>query len=97
MTSTNRTADRRSIQRSSTVTAPTSAQPTDANAQAFAATPPSIFKLGLGDTASISASHEQGTIIARTEYLNSEPSYLLRYKANDGRAVEAWWQESALT
>lgn len=68
----------------------------DAATAAFAAIPPSIFKFSLGEPASIAASHEQGTIIGRAEYLNSEPSYLLRYKANDGRATEQWWQESAL-
>ena len=39
---------------------------------------------------------EGGTIVARGEYIAGENQYLLRYQANDGRAVEQWWGESAL-
>ena len=42
-------------------------------------------------------SGEQGTIIGRAEYVFMENQYNLRYVAADGRAVEAWWGESALT
>lgn len=56
----------------------------------------SSFAFELGQPARISASHEAGNIIARSEALHGENQYLLRYKANDGRAVEAWWAESAL-
>lgn len=44
----------------------------------------------------ITASGEQGEVIGRAEYAHAEDAYLLRYKAANGRAVEAWWSESAL-
>lgn len=52
------------------------------------------FRFGLGDDA-VLKSGEAGEIIGRAEYLNSEPNYLLRYTAADGRQVEQWWAESA--
>ncbi len=54
------------------------------------------MKFALNAEAVITASSEVGTIIGRAEYSASECSYLIRYKAADGRAVEAWWQESAI-
>jgi hypothetical protein len=42
-------------------------------------------------------SNETGTVIGRAQYVVSEASYLVRYKAGDGRQVEGWWGESALT
>lgn len=54
-------------------------------------------KLRLGLTATIECSGEKGTIIGVAHYLDSPPSALVRYKCGDGRAVEAWWTESALT
>lgn len=56
----------------------------------------SKFAFNLNDSVKIIASQEHGIIIARAEYAVSDPSYLLRYKCADGRAVEAWWTESAL-
>ena len=50
----------------------------------------------LNQVVKISSSGEQGTIHGRAEYTTSEPSYLLRYVAADGRASEAWWPESTL-
>ena len=50
----------------------------------------------LGSLTYIRASGEGGTIVARGEYIAGENQYLLRYQANDGRAVEQWWGESAL-
>jgi len=55
------------------------------------------FRFELGDNVGIIVSSERGMVIARAEYLESEPQYLLRYKAADGRACEAWWAENALT
>lgn len=40
---------------------------------------------------------KKGTVIGRAEYSFSDPSYLVRYKCADGRAVESWWPESALS
>lgn len=54
------------------------------------------MKFELNQFVSITASGESGIVIGRAEYANSENSYLLRYRAADGRAVETWWQESAL-
>jgi len=45
----------------------------------------------------IDASGENGEVIARAQYATSEDTYLLRYKSADGRAVEAWWGESAIS
>jgi hypothetical protein len=55
------------------------------------------MKFELKQTLTITASGERGEVIARAEYATAEPSYLLRYKCADGRAVEAWWTESSLS
>ena len=55
-----------------------------------------IFDFRIGDTLKIICSEEQGEVIGRAEYATSEDSYYLRYKAADGRAVDAWWPVSAL-
>jgi hypothetical protein len=55
------------------------------------------FKFALGQSVAISASGESGQIVGRAEYEHAENSYYVRYKAADGRAVEAWWTESALS
>jgi hypothetical protein len=54
------------------------------------------LKLELGSKAVIAASGERGEVIGVAVYAVAETSYLLRYKAADGRAVEAWWNASAL-
>ena len=40
---------------------------------------------------------ETGKVIARAEYYNAESSYQVRYTAGDGRKVEQWWAEDALS
>lgn len=50
----------------------------------------------LNETVVISVSGETGVVIGRAEWASSEPSYEVRYKSADGRAVEAWWVEAAL-
>lgn len=55
------------------------------------------FKFGLTDTVTITTSGETGEVIGRAEYTTSENTYLVRYCSADGRAVESWWGESALT
>ena len=57
---------------------------------------PEKFKFELKQQVTIATSGEQGAVIARAEYDHSENSYLIRYKAADGRAQESWWNESAL-
>lgn len=54
------------------------------------------MKFELGSTLIIS-DIESGLVIGRSEYTTAEPQYLIRYKAADGRMVEVWWTESALT
>lgn len=44
----------------------------------------------------ITVSGERGTVIGRAEYVSMDDQYLVRYCSADGRAVEAWWPESAL-
>jgi hypothetical protein len=53
-------------------------------------------KYGCATVVRLVLSNEAGVIIGRAEYLESEPSYYVRYKAADGRQVEAWWGESAI-
>lgn len=55
------------------------------------------FKFEMGARAKLSESDETGTVIGRAEYDQTENNYLLRYRAGDGRQIESWWGESALT
>lgn len=55
-----------------------------------------VLKFKLKQVVKLIDSDETGTIIGRAEYDTSEPSYLVRYKAGDGRQVESWWSESAI-
>lgn len=50
----------------------------------------------MGDYVKVAVSSEIGEVIAIAFYATDETRYLVRYRAGDGRAVEAWWQESAL-
>lgn len=54
------------------------------------------FSFSLGQMVIIGASGERGRVLGRAEYLDSAPSYFVRYKGADGRAVECWWGQSAL-
>jgi hypothetical protein len=54
------------------------------------------FAFALGVQVTI-AGNESGKVIGRSEYAHAERSYLIRYRAGDGRTVEGWWGESALT
>jgi hypothetical protein len=56
----------------------------------------STFSFNLQDRVKIAASGEAGKIVGGAEYVYGDPQYLLRYKANDGRAVEQWWASGAL-
>lgn len=55
------------------------------------------FAFELGQDVAIVASDERSTVVGRAEYLNSSNSYFVRYRCADGRAVEQWWTEDALT
>ncbi|PYJ07655.1 MAG: hypothetical protein DMF06_15085 [Verrucomicrobia bacterium] len=54
------------------------------------------FKFELGQIAVIAESGEKGKVVARAEYLECPPSYLMRYQQATGSAVEIWWTEAAL-
>lgn len=54
------------------------------------------FQFEVGQQVAIQASGESGEVLGRAEYATAENNYLIRYKAADGRATEAWWAESAL-
>ncbi len=55
------------------------------------------FKFKIGERVKLTESDEAGRVIGRAEYDYSENNYLLRYRAGDGRQIESWWGESALT
>lgn len=55
-----------------------------------------MFKFSLKQVVRIEESGETGTVIGRSEYDHADNSYLVRYKAADGRCVENWWTETAL-
>lgn len=54
------------------------------------------FTFDIGERVKLAASEEQGNVVGRAEYQHAEDSYLVRYKAGDGRQVEQWWTEDAL-
>lgn len=54
------------------------------------------YKFELLQRVCIIESNETGSVIGRASYVHAENCYLVRYKSNDGRAVETWWGESAL-
>lgn len=54
------------------------------------------FQFELGQQVAIATSGEHGTIKGRAEYTNTVNSYYLHYKAADGRACHAWWDEDTL-
>lgn len=56
----------------------------------------STFRFELHQMVVITASGETGEVIGRAEYASSGNDYRIRYRANDGRAVESWWNEDAL-
>lgn len=60
-----------------------------------------MSKIGLAATVAIvtapaDTSLERGVVVARTDYLGNETQYLVRYRAADGCATEAWWPRSVL-
>lgn len=52
------------------------------------------FKYDLGQKVEVIASGENGYVKARAQYMVEPNGYLILYKAADGRAVTAWWQEN---
>lgn len=58
--------------------------------------PRGTFRFSLGERVGLNDSNEIGRIIGRAEYSNQINSYLVRYRAGDGRQTEAWWTEDAI-
>jgi len=56
-----------------------------------------VFKFKLGEPVKIDISGEIGEVIGRTEYVATAPSYLVLFKAADGRAVTGWWEADFLS
>jgi hypothetical protein len=56
-----------------------------------------VFKFKLGEPVKIDISGEIGQVIGRTEYVATAPSYLVLFKAADGRAVTGWWEADFLS
>jgi len=56
----------------------------------------SVFAFGLRQLVGLVGSDERGTVIGRADYAENGRSYLVRYRAGDGRMTEAWWNEPAL-
>lgn len=54
------------------------------------------FANEIGHPVQLCFTEEMGEVIGRAEYANGENTYLVRYRAADGRMVEIWWGESAL-
>lgn len=54
------------------------------------------FKYDMAETVCLRESEEMGRVVGQAHYEDAGDSYLIRYKAGDGRQVEQWWAESAL-
>lgn len=54
------------------------------------------FDFKLGEGVKLVSSEETGTIIGQARYSESNPAYLIRYKAANGQLTEGWWSESTL-
>ena len=54
------------------------------------------FEFALKERVKLQLSDETGCVIGRAEYTNSGNSFLVRYKAGDGRQVESWIAADAL-
>ena len=55
------------------------------------------FLFNLHQTVELGISGEQGYVKGRAEHLNCCNQYYVHYKAADGRAVSAWFDEEDLT
>ena len=57
-----------------------------------------MFEFELGQPVVIKVSGEKGiVVVGAAKYQYTENSFLVRYCAGDGRAVESWWTSAALT
>ncbi|KER03384.1 hypothetical protein QPK14_20160 [Photorhabdus temperata subsp. temperata] len=56
-----------------------------------------MFRYNLKQAVKINISGEVGEIKGRAEYINNLNDYLVIYRASDGRAAEAWFDESEIS
>lgn len=54
------------------------------------------FLFDLTDSVELVASGERGIVVARTESVDADPRYRVRYRNAAGALTEKWWSESAL-
>lgn len=54
------------------------------------------FRFELGARVAIVPDGECGTLVARAEWLNSPPQYLVRFLEADGRVAERWMTEHSI-
>lgn len=55
-----------------------------------------MFKFNLGEKVKVLISGEAGYVKGRAEYADGQKQIFIHYKAADGRAVDAWFQEDEL-
>ena len=55
-----------------------------------------MFRFALNQNVVIAVSGETGVVIGRTEAVNQEANYQVRYKDAEGKAEVVWWTESSL-
>ncbi|MGJ0505631.1 MAG: hypothetical protein ACR652_00565 [Methylocystis sp.] len=55
------------------------------------------FKFNLRQSVALTQSAEAGVVVGRVEYTYSDNNYLIRYRSADGRQVQDWWPEDAIT
>ena len=56
----------------------------------------SEFEYEIGDRVCLKETNESGEIIGRAQYEMYPNSYLIRYKAADGRQVTFWWDVDSI-
>lgn len=55
------------------------------------------FKYEIGESVKMALTEERGVVTARAEYQSQAPQYYVLYKAADGRQVENWFSDYALS
>lgn len=55
-----------------------------------------MFEFDFGAHVKIKCSGEKGEVIGRATYPDRPNQFLIRYAAGDGRAVQDWWDVSAI-
>jgi hypothetical protein len=55
------------------------------------------FRFGMNQRVRLNMSGESGVVIGAATFANHSDQYQVRYVASDGRQVEQWWDEDALS